>query len=182
MTDLTTLANVKQWLGVTSSTDDAFLGRLISFASAFVQNYINRNILIASYSEIYDGKGGYALMLPNYPITAVSSLTIDGVSIPAASSPLVSGYTFNSARITLNGYRFNSGYDNVAINYTAGFATVPLDLEQAVIEIIGFKYREISRIGKTSENLAGQSTSFSQADIPPTAKTILQQFKRVISV
>jgi len=182
MTDLTTLANVKQWLGVTVSTDDAFLGRLISFASVFVQNLLNRNILSTAYTETYDGNSGTALFLPNYPITAVSSLTIDGISIPAASSPLVSGYTFNSTRISLNGYRFNRGYNNVAISYTAGFASVPLDLEQAVIEIVGIKYREIKRIGEVSKSIAGEVVSFSQADIPPTAKTILQQFKRVIPV
>ena len=103
MTDLTTLSNVKQWLGVTSSTDDAFLGRLISFASAFVQNYINRNVLTASYYETYDGSGGQTLMTPHYQITAVSSLTIDGVSIPAAANPQTIGYTFMAS---LNGRKW----------------------------------------------------------------------------
>ena len=58
MADLTTLANVKGWLGVTATTDDALLSRLISAASDYVQTWLNRTIATQTYSETRDGSGG----------------------------------------------------------------------------------------------------------------------------
>jgi hypothetical protein len=71
MADLTTLANVKGWLGVTATTDDALLTRLISAASDYVQKWLNRTIAVQPYTETRDGTGGYVLPLSNYPVSAV---------------------------------------------------------------------------------------------------------------
>ena len=50
------------------------------------------------------------LPLSNYPVSAVSSLTIDGVSIPAAANAQGSGYLFAPTKLVLvGGYRFWRG-------------------------------------------------------------------------
>ena len=50
--DHTTLANAKQWLGISSDTDDALLSRLISAASPFIETYLNRSLGSQVYVEV----------------------------------------------------------------------------------------------------------------------------------
>ena len=73
---LTTLTNLKTWLGTPNATDDALLTRLISAASAFIESWLNRTISIQTYNEKYDGTGQDTLMLSNYPIVSLSSISI----------------------------------------------------------------------------------------------------------
>src|SRR5215471_19421183 len=87
--DLTTLADVKAWLQTGQNpfpaTDDALLTRLITAASGFIQNWLGRQVLSGDWIEIRDGDGGQRLVFANFPVTAVLSLSIDGLAIPPAS-------------------------------------------------------------------------------------------------
>lgn len=181
MADLTTLANVKAWLNVKTSTDDTLLDRLISACSTFVQSWLNRQILTATSTEVRHGEGGTRLLLANYPVTAVQSLTINGRTIPPAADSTSPGYLFDDMEIALVGYEFCRGNFNVQVEYTAGFATVPLDIEQAVIETIGLRYKEKDRIGQNSISQGGQiTTSFMIKDLTPATLTTLTQYRRVV--
>src|SRR5438105_1144611 len=99
--DLTTLANVKSWLGITESTDDVLLTRLISGFSRYIQSWLNRDIASKQYTETRDGvgagAGGYRMMFNNYPVSSVQSLTIG--TYPVVASPdgavLQPGYGFD---------------------------------------------------------------------------------------
>lgn len=181
MADLTTLANVKGWLGVTATTDDALLTRLISAASDYVQTWLNRTIAVQPYTETRDGTGGYVLPLSNYPVSAVSSLTIDGVSIPAAANAQGSGYLFTQTKLVLvGGYRFWRGLQNVVVSYTAGYATTPNEIEQATIELIAMRYKERDRIGQVSKSIGGETITFSQKDFSDAIETTLSNYRKVI--
>src|SRR4051794_17045821 len=85
--DLVTLAVVKAWLNIPGPTaDDVVLGGLITQSSLKIINHINRNWLLPkTYTEVLDGSGKMALLLRNYPVTSIASVTVDGVSIPAGS-------------------------------------------------------------------------------------------------
>ena len=85
--DLTTLSNAKAWLNIpaTQTSEDALLTRLVTAESLLFLQAINRaNLNQATYTEKRNGSGGSALMMRNYPIISVQSLTIDTVSIPAS--------------------------------------------------------------------------------------------------
>jgi len=185
--DLTTLDNVKGWLGLTDpsqTTDDALLARLITAASGFVRTWCSRDLSSQSYDEFRDGTGGRIMPLANTPITAVASVSIDGNSIPAGGIGLT-GFRFTPTMLILDGYRFCRGLANVEINYTAGFASGAPELqtiEQAAIELIALRYKERDRIGLSSETLQGQVTAFQVKDVPPSVATILNQFKKVVPV
>ena len=178
--DLTTLADLKSWLTITSTTDDAMLARLITAASKYIQSWLNRTIASATYNETRDGNGGTRLFLGNYPVTAVASLSIDGITIPASPGPGQPGYVFNQYAISVRGYTFTDDYNNVVISYTAGFASVPQELAQACIDLIALRYRERDRIGLVSKGLAGETTTFSIKDMPSSVMTILNNYKRVV--
>ena len=186
--DLTTLADVKAWLQVGANpfpaTDDALLARLITAASRFIETWLNRQILSADWLEIRDGGGGRRLAFANFPVSAVLSLTIDGLSITPAPAPanvaggFAAGYTFTATELALRGYVFTRRPHNVVVTYTAGYPSVPADIAQACIELVCQRYRERSRIGEVSKALGGGETvTYSQKDLSDDVKTILSQYR-----
>lgn len=179
--DLTTLADVRAFLGVTGSADDALITRMISEHSQAMQNYVNRQLTSQQYSEALDGYGGNVLLLKNYPITAISSLAVNGRPIPAASGYSDPGYRFRNYEVVLNGDCFDRGVMNVEIDYTAGYETVPADLAGACIKWVANSYREKDRLGQASKQLNGAETvSFIVKDMPDSVKTVLKQYMRVV--
>ena len=182
--DLTTLANLKLWLNISPGTtgDDAQLQRLLTAVSVGIQAWLNRSLPTATYSETKNGNGRAAIMVMNYPVTAVASVTIDGVAIPTRTSVTASGYSFDSDMIYLDGYTFNRGNQNVALTYTAGYVTIPLDLEQAAIELMAMRYKERDRIGHASLSVGGETTAFITKDMPDSVKTVLMNYRRVVPV
>jgi hypothetical protein len=185
--DLTTLADVKAWLQTGQSsfpaTDDALLTRLISAASEYIQIWLNRRIASTDYFETRDGTGGQRMQFACFPVTAVLSLTIDDQTIPATPSSTAAGYRFSPTQLSVCGYRFNRGAQNVTISYTAGYPTTPPDVAQACIELVALRYRERTRIGEISRSLGGAETvAYSQKDMTDAIKTLLQQYRVVAPV
>ncbi len=182
---LTTLADVTTWLRYTPDANDtALLTRLISAASAYVETWCGRSFLSASYDQFYDGTGKRLLVLNNSPVSAVASVTVNGLAIPAEPAPVPglpqSGFRFTDTAVILDGYTFARGLANVEVVYTAGFATVPADVEQAVIDLVALRYRELDRIGMSSQAMGGETTAFTIRDMPPQVTTILSAWKRIV--
>ena len=132
MADLVKLEEVKQWMGNTSSNLDSVLAMLINSVSEAITEYCNNNFLSDTYLFHGHGEGQQLLFLPNTPITAVSSLTINSASVPASLKEGDGGYTITENAIALSGGRtYTRGYANVRCSYTAGLAKVPNDVKQA---------------------------------------------------
>jgi hypothetical protein len=91
----TTLANVKQWLDISGSGDDALIGRLIISASTFIDSFINRKLLRTTYSERWNGNDRDILNFQQYPATAVSSLVVNGTTVDASPDGIAAGYYFS---------------------------------------------------------------------------------------
>ncbi len=180
--DLTTLDNVKAWLNLTVDTSDDLLTRLISAASAWSQTYMERQILSQDYAEVRNGHGGLSLFFANYPVTAVAQVSVDGKAIPLAAGFWDAGYTFTDKRLSLRGFRFLQGLNNVALVYTAGYAATPLDLEQAIIELVAFRFKERVHIGEQSSTGQAQTISFTVADLPVSVKAVLDHWRRVVTL
>jgi Phage gp6-like head-tail connector protein len=190
--DLTTLAELKAWLqtGQTAfpPADDALLARLITAASQYLQTWLNRRIAMADYIEVRDGTGGQHLQFACFPVSAVLSLTIDGISIPPAPPPapstgLIAGYIFSPTQLSVRGYSFTRRAQNVAFIYTAGYAATPPEIAQACIELVALRYRERTRIGEVSKALgSGETVSYSQRDMSPSISTLLQQYRAVAPI
>src|SRR5438105_1794982 len=138
--DLTTLADVKAWLRTGANpfpaTDDALIQRLVTAASQFIQSWLNRQIAAADWLELRDGTGGQLMVLANSPVSAILSLSIDGLSIPPAptNGGFAAGYSFTPTELALRGYVFTRRPQNVIVIYTAGYATPPPRLAHAAIE------------------------------------------------
>lgn len=187
--DLTTLGEVKAWLQTGQAafpdTDDGLLARLITAASQFIQRWLNRNIASADWYEVRDGTGGQRLIFGNFPVTAVLSLSIDGLAIPPApdNGGFGAGYIFSPTELALRGYTFTCRPQNVAITYTAGYPVIPPDIGQACIDLVCLRYRERTRIGEMSRAIGGTETAtYSQRDMSEHVKLLLSQYRLVMPV
>lgn len=184
MADLTTLAAVKAKLRIATgtTTDDTLLGTLITQASGFIQAWLNRTFASQSYTEVRDGTGNQTLMFANYPVTAVSSLTVNDIAVPLATNTTDTGYRFDTTRLLLNTDVFPRGFGNVTVTYTAGYASTPAEIDGACADLVAFKYRELERIGHSSKSIQGETVAFIVADMPAAVKTILNNYRKVIPV
>lgn len=184
--DLTTLADLKAWLQTGQDafpdTDDALLTRLITAASQFIQSWLRRQIAPGDWQEVRDGDGGQRLAFANFPVSAVLSLSIDGIAIPPAPSDggYGAGYVFTPTELALRGYIFTRRAQNVIISYTAGYAATPPDIAQATIELVAMRYLERTHIGEVSRALGGAETvSYSTQDMSDDVKLALSQYRIV---
>jgi hypothetical protein len=92
----------------------------------------------------------------------------------------MAGFLCDTRRVLWRGFRFCRGVQNVAVGYTAGFASVPLDLKQAAIEAFALSYRQRVHIGEKTQSMNGQLTvSFDMSDVPPRSLSIFQQYRRL---
>ncbi|TDR82202.1 head-tail connector protein [Paludibacterium purpuratum] len=180
MSTLTSLANVKQWLTLTTTTDDAMLTRLIAAASTFIETWLNRTLGQQQYTETRNGNGKQTMLLGNYPVTAVTGVQINGAPVLPSAAFGQAGYTFDGTTLYLTSYTFARGRQNVQIQYTAGYATIPLDIEQACIDLVCVRYKERQRIGEQSKAINGETVSFMIKDLSPFALSVLQNYKRVV--
>jgi hypothetical protein len=177
--DLTDLPTVKSWLGVTTSAADGLIASLITAVSAFIPNYLGRQVLSASYVETYRGNGQHQLLLRNFPVTSVASVAFAGQAITTLADPisLTSGFLFDDRTLTLIGCRMPIGLP-VVVSYTAGYATAPADIAQAAVELVGEAFRRRDRIGLSSKTLGGQEVvAFSLKDMNDAAKALLASYQ-----
>jgi hypothetical protein len=190
--DLTTLANALVWLGCPSDDAHGTLQRLITAVSVAIQNGLGRDILSQDHVEVFDGRGRFRIMMPDFPITAVQSVTIgelDQVSVPPRSqaSP---GYTFSDKCVYVDPpYLFEKGRRNVRIAYTAGYATVPPDIEQgcliwikAIMDSANYSAAlKSATAGQTKFDWSFALTKLSNLTVlaPPAVLSMLASYKRV---
>lgn len=175
---ITTLAAVKQYKGITGAELDALITALIPRVSAAVETYLSRKVESQSHVEYRDGNNGVTLPLRQVPVTAVAAVLVDGVAIPSGGFTQP-GWRLAGSMLVLNGYRFTVGHGNVQFQYTAGFTTIPEDIEQAAIESILLSMERRSHIDVSSKSLAGETISYITSDLPPSARKLLEPYRRV---
>ena len=180
MPQFCTLAEVKAFMSVTTSTDDALITSLIVATSGAIETVLNRTILQAAYVDMVDGNGKPAMMLSNRPLVSITSVTIDGQSVPVSTGWGVTGYVQDENAVVLRNRVFSRGLRNVFIAYQAGWATVPDDIKQATIETVALKYRQKEYAGYRSKSLAGETVTFDKADFPDSVTPILNNYKKVV--
>jgi hypothetical protein len=194
--DLCVLADLKAWLNIQSTTEDVLLQNLITRGSLQMLRWMNRDHIIAtSYTENRDGNDSLFMLPRNFPLISVSSVTVNGIAIAAATDQVSAGFVFDSRKIMLRGgassfytlapyssqyqYRFTRGFQNVQLVYSAGYASVPSDLQQAAIEGFAYVYRRRTHIGEDSSSANGQMTiGFSKEMLPASVLMTLEQYTR----
>jgi uncharacterized phiE125 gp8 family phage protein len=185
---LVSLASAKAALGITASSEDDNIERLIDRMSAFAGSYCGRKFISASYTKEYDGHDDTILLLDQYPVTAVTSVKIDSSrEFEAASLVDADDYDLDvdAGLIKLVGIGqtlFPKGLGNIQVVYTAGYATnaVPHDLQHAVLLMVTATYKkdfQQKRSGISSETVGDKTVTYESEAIPKAAMKILDQYR-----
>jgi hypothetical protein len=134
--DLTTLANVKAWLGLptTPTTSDATLSTLVTAASRTIYAALSRSTLLPQvYSESIDLESD-RVYLRNWPVQQIESVLLDGLGLPPAHPTGVSaglGYLLQPGdpappgrpqALDLFGRRYHRRRQSLIVSYQAGYA------------------------------------------------------------
>lgn len=179
--DLTSTAAVKAYLGITETAADGLIAKLVAAVSHAVATYCDRSFASSSCTYVTSGKGGTSLVLPESPVTAVTSLTIDGATVGARTFVGGAGYVLMSPVLMLDGgLRFTRGIANVSVAYTAGYSEIPADLDFAVVETVASWFKRRMRVDEQSKSIgaAGETVSFAMGEMPQAARFIVDQYRR----
>lgn len=122
---LTSLSNLKSYLGITSSTDDTILERSIDRASASVERYCGRLFLTRDYVEWHDTWGHERIALKQRPVTEVKFVGVGydaAITVGSATaSDVACSITVTDTHVRL--YRMSSAGTETETNLA--FATYP---------------------------------------------------------
>ena len=182
--DLTTLAKVKNYLGIPVSDHDILLTSLIASVSEAVEQYCAREFAAKERTEFHDGSGATALIMRCRPIIAVSSVN-DDLSRKFADSTRIApeAYVFypEAGVIRLDDGVFAHGLRNVQVVYTAGYAAIPPAVEQAanILAAHFFNRGRQGGDGVASESLGSYTVSYNDSEWPAAAKGLLCQYREV---
>lgn len=186
--DLTTLANLKLWLPIPSTTtaEDGILGRLITATSSdFTRATRRPDLLAADYTEVHEGDGGRSMIAFHWPINSIATLTVGGVAKTVSSDKIAPGWYLDEDidperqwNIYLIGSRFTD-QAAIALDYNAGYTTVPGDIEQAVIDWIVYRYKGRPNVGTAQRRMAeGEAVTPEQVDAPPNVLSVIERYCR----
>jgi hypothetical protein len=182
---LTTLAIAKKWIKIpTTVTDqDDVVEILINGFSQEIEALAQRKLKSQSVTEIKHGRGTNLILFREWPVTAISELRIDGGSLFTDPATVIDPADYTLAddgnSLLLIGGTFPRGYNNVRVTYTAGYTTVPADLQQACLDLCFWKYRtrESGDIGRKQKGKASESEQWHQ-DWPPGPLAAVMRYKR----
>ncbi|OHB90343.1 MAG: hypothetical protein A3D89_04315, partial [Planctomycetes bacterium RIFCSPHIGHO2_02_FULL_52_58] len=151
--------------------EDSLLNRLMDRATDFIHSYCGRIFPQGGYDEYIDGDGTETLLSHQFPILSVNSLEVDRVVKDSASFVLYAPLGL----LKLKSGVFPRGKKNVRLQYTAGYAAIPKDIEQACIELVALRYydRGKERLGVASS----EGTSF-VPQLPQEIRQVLELYKR----
>jgi len=138
---LTTLSNVKAWLGIptATTTHDTLLEMLINQASVAIETFCGRQFVARSYTEYHSGHGLTYIYVDHPPINSITSI-YDDIDRAFGSETVVcttyyttDGKYADEGRIQLwqGKSNFGAGIMNVKVTYNGGWATVPKDIQEA---------------------------------------------------
>jgi len=202
--DLVSLPVALAWLGTTDP--QAVLPGLISAVSTSVQNFVGYQFAQASYTRTFNGTGGEKILLPDRPVISVTSVTIEGISVPAGTPVPQPGFRFDSKFVYLAGIgrgfglghrggfegRFVRGVQNIVISYEAGYAVIPFDVVQACLTWLGVLFAlsdstannpavSEQKAGDTSQKFGAYVTALDGSVVlmPPSVAAELIPYRRV---
>jgi len=164
------LALVKSWLGITGVEDDAILQALLARTIYFVERELDWYCGEPRAAvETLDGTGLRSLFLRQYIVG--STLTVEdraGVGDTWATVP-AADYEFETGgRMIANVGNWAKGVRNYRVTYSEGFATMPGDVEQLILDLVASRWnnRE-SDPGLRSETIGDYS--YTRADLEEMA-------------
>jgi hypothetical protein len=179
---LTSVAVAKDHLGIPASdtSQDGRVERFINVCSDRIANYCNRQLVSAAVVEKVHGGMSNMLMLREWPIQSIESVSVDFNGQFSQDSVIdPSRYRIIDDGTVVYDSVFPYGYGNVQVCYTAGYQTIPGDLEMACLLFVEwlYRFRNTGSIGRSAISKGDEHTTILQ-DIPGIIKSMIDPFRR----
>lgn len=171
---LTTLAAVKSYLKLQGTTDDALLEDLINASSSAIENFCKRKFKEQAYvEEEFDGTGKNFVLLDQFPVKSIESISIDNSLVDPAEYKVKKK---NGVLLRTSGV-WPKGEINITVSYTAGFAEIPYDLELACKHLVMSYFKsDIASFSTTFQD----GMVFRPEALPAQVKALVAPYKKVM--
>lgn len=183
---ITTRDNIKNLIGITSSTDDV----LISSIALSVSNKIEKHLLRlieqkerTVYFDVADGQTTF--FVEAYPISAIAIYNDYSREFSTAISS--DNYTIlgNAGRVVIDKQSLDSGYNALKVVYTGGLALSQSILEQNYPDLEmaariqgAIWYNARKRLGLSSESIQGGSqTNYKPLSLDPSVVESISHYR-----
>lgn len=134
---LTTVAEAKAYMGVSTTAHDAEITRLVAQADGVVQSHAGPALQQQTFVERHPG--GRLLILRRYPVVSVTSIGQVSGGVSTLHTGPASDYAIINAEVGSIASPFSSG--NVEVTYVAGPVTPPPEAVDAALVFVSYKYR-----------------------------------------
>lgn len=185
MADLITLTEYEQAGGDPDSIVAEFA---ISAASEMVRGYLNQHVSLVEDDVVtLAGTGTRALILPELPVVAINSVTVNGELLVAGDYRESRGvlWRLTSNELGDDGVHivstWTTGYE-VVVDYDHGFAVVPADIQMVTARLaVAIGADAASTPGMRQETIQdysyvrGDSSSSSAAELAVIARRVVRQ-------
>ena len=164
---LVKVTEVKDWIKIAGSDDDAVITQILDSALNRVEEYLNFTLETNTYTaEKYDGTGTNKLVLYQFPVTSITTLEVyDGLDSDGAEVWDTWAQNTDYDRLVvvkgggyiyLDGAWFPYGNQNIRMTYVAGWSTttVPEKIIKAILDLCYIYYHAIrsdKSLNKTSD-------------------------------
>ena len=132
----------------------------IDDAEAVIDGMTNTTYKQSQVTETYDGSGDDTLLLNNYPIITLDSLTINGTSVTTSYVAVYTGIEGGGKIVLKNTAEKNTfddtGLQLVSVTYTYGFTSVPNMIKRATMNIAA-RMSLAQQVGGTYDDLSSFS-------------------------
>lgn len=179
-TTLAPLHYVKTILRVEDTSEDTYLYDLLLAADIRVKDYCKRSFWIATFTDNCSGRGGNSIIVTEYPVTTVTSVTDDG----ALKDPDDYVWTADGFIVLLADAEFSNVENGVVVVYVAGYAAIPEDLQLAVAQLVDYWRRMSGRGGLRSERIGDDYTYTRDSEslkdgLPAEVRSTLKNYRRL---
>lgn len=149
LSNAVSVAEGKSHLRVDFATDDTYIGNIIKAAEGLVQDYTNRKLIASTFDLKLDNfqKGG--IVLPYSPVTAITYVKYYDADNTEQTWAATNYYTNLSEEPVMIDYVdgeypdvYDNRSDNVTVRFVCGYTTVPEQLRQAILLLVGDMYEQ----------------------------------------
>jgi len=142
-----------------------------------------------SFDDWQSGTNSETLYVRHTPVRTVTAVTIFRGSAPIilqpAADPSARGYYIHPSgkALCLRGYVWERGNNNVHLVYSAGYDSVPSDVEEGVRLAVCEELARRTRIGQSSEAMGdGGTHSYRSWNWPPKTMQVIKLYKRLVPI
>lgn len=194
----TTIADYKAYAGITGVDQDEEIYKAINAWTKVINGYLfgdsSQSILSTTYTEkttVGNAGGHDILVMQHSPITAVTSVTLDGTTVYTnGGASLMEVDAYEGYLIYMDGTLTASGSTRrkpVTVVYTAGYSTVPADVALACQKLVALSLNQDLRdaVGIRAYSIGSKRVEFDTATtggngasaIPANIQALLKPYK-----